>query len=720
MKLRSARFRNFKLLRDLRVGFSLDAQRPLTVIRAENASGKTSTLNALRWGLYGLRGLEDPSIRLSPADWPDGQPCEVLVEIDFDHTLFNQIAGEFVPETDSYRLVRRVNETPAGDRFMREPDRISLYRLTDVGTAPVENPEAKIADMLPLEMKDIFFTDGDAAMTFISPQLTRATKKDQVEEAIKSLLGLGVLEAAADHVAKVQQRFTQRIGRQAGSGELTEISEKLAKRTEEREQVSAKKAEVVLQIEKLGRLYDEAEKALHLALQVGKHDELVERRTRAKRQLDTAKEIEERLKEDHRKLLEHESLSWALLDAPLRRAYEHLNSLHDRGVIPRTAVPVLEDRIEHGICICGTSLAEGTAERSRVEQLIIEQRSIDSDRQMLTRLFHTARSDFQERDAGTDDWARKLASLEKNRLETLKMREEAQQELRVCEDKLKEIDQADVQQKQAHRDAIRSSLGQAEDQRKELEIKERELHQEIVELTEKFNALRLADRQLRDLNARLTVTKDVASIIQGALEEIQTVYLRRVSDRMNELFLDMVGADPTEKGVFQKAIISDDYEIIVQTSDGRTLNPDHEVNGASQRALTFAFIWALTEVSGVIAPRVIDTPLGMMSGAVKRRVLEMISSPANLDVASGGEPDKQVVLFLTRSEIADTENILDERAGGVITFTNSDHYPVDLVHDPGVDAPQILTCACNHRQVCEVCERKIDADRGRYLHRPAA
>ena len=49
--------------------------------------------------------------------------------------------------------------------------------------------------------------------------------------------------------------------------------------------------------------------------------------------------------------------------------------------------------------------------------------------------------------------------------------------------------------------------------------------------------------------------------------------------------------------------------------------PDRDLNGASRRALTLAFILALTKVSEVEAPNIIDTPLGMMSGYVKRSVL---------------------------------------------------------------------------------------------------
>src|SRR5207249_2587890 len=119
-----------------------------------------------------------------------------------------------------------------------------------------------------------------------------------------------------------------------------------------------------------------------------------------------------------------------------------------------------------------------------------------------------------------------------------------------------------------------------------------------------------------------------------------------------------------------KAEITAEYEIKVLSGDNKTLDPDHELNGASKRALTLSFIWALTEVSGVIAPRVIDTPLGMMSGGVKRRVVEIISNPDLVPFAgeAGEGPNKnrqefQVVLFLTRQEILMVEDLLDLRAG---------------------------------------------------------
>ena len=66
MKIVAARIHNFKLLRSIDLSFGVNRGKPLTVIRAENGSGKTSTLQALRWALYGKDVLEDPLVRLSP------------------------------------------------------------------------------------------------------------------------------------------------------------------------------------------------------------------------------------------------------------------------------------------------------------------------------------------------------------------------------------------------------------------------------------------------------------------------------------------------------------------------------------------------------------------------------------------------------------------------------------------------------------------------------
>ena len=66
MKLISAKFQNFRLLRDLRLDFSTSDDKNLTVIRASNESGKTTILNALQMGSLRRQRITEQRERTPP------------------------------------------------------------------------------------------------------------------------------------------------------------------------------------------------------------------------------------------------------------------------------------------------------------------------------------------------------------------------------------------------------------------------------------------------------------------------------------------------------------------------------------------------------------------------------------------------------------------------------------------------------------------------------
>ena len=72
LKLRRVEIDNFVCFEKVVIEPSTDREKPLTVLRAENGSGKTTFLRALRWGMYGERGLPGssaPRFSLHPAWW---------------------------------------------------------------------------------------------------------------------------------------------------------------------------------------------------------------------------------------------------------------------------------------------------------------------------------------------------------------------------------------------------------------------------------------------------------------------------------------------------------------------------------------------------------------------------------------------------------------------------------------------------------------------------
>jgi DNA sulfur modification protein DndD len=724
MKLKSARIQNFKLLREVALDFSVDPDRPVTVIRGENSSGKTSTLSALQWGLFGDAGL-DPSareVRLSPSDWPEGKRCDIRVQIDFAHTLYDDVGGELVPNHTNYRIVRTVAETPKGPKEVtRERDQMHLFELTDSGSEAQQGAEVRLGEMLPIDMKDVFFTDGDRAMSFVSPILAKSMKQHQVKGAIRSLLGLSVLETARDHIRAATTKFNRQLAEASGSAEATSVHAELEAKRAELKKYRERLEDLDKQIELIAKKEEEADRKLLQAMKgVEDHADLAKKLEAARLQLSEAEDADLRWKKRHQSLLASESLSWALLGPKLSQGLAVLAKLADKGVIPATALPVLQDRLELGLCICNADLSEGTEARNNVVQLLETQRRVDDEKKVLTELYHrggaTVRAGMAS-DGGPARWLTEYGELSKDRLGTKKQIENLQNEIKGIELKISAIDQGEIDELKKARDAYRVNKSAKETDRLDVEISRKPCEARVTELEADWEKIKAANKKQQSITNRIAVSQDLGTVVKNTLDELQNVYMRRVSDRMNVLFLQMVGADPTVAGgIFKKAEITDEYDIKVLSGDNRTLDPDHELNGASKRALTFAFIWALTEVSGVIAPRVIDTPLGMMSGGVKRRVVEIISNPEVVPVTGEAGPDLtqsrqdlQVILFLTRQEILMVEDILDARAGAVSTLTNSASYPADLLYDPNVEQPTVLTCACNHRQSCHVCARKDDS-----------
>ena len=206
MKLIRADFENFRLLRRLRLDFAVEEGRAFTVIRAENETGKTTILTALQWAFYGDDALPGGGrdFRLHPIDWAatEGNRVPIVVEVEFEtQTLRRSRQGTRVIKR-RYRIVRSTEETVDGATSRRTRSTVRLFRITDAGDEPVEPPDAEINQELPRDLRDIFFTDGDRALRFIEATVKATTKRERVQRAIRSLLGLGVIENALKHIRR--------------------------------------------------------------------------------------------------------------------------------------------------------------------------------------------------------------------------------------------------------------------------------------------------------------------------------------------------------------------------------------------------------------------------------------------------------------------------------------------------------------------------------------
>ena len=698
MKLIRAEFKNFRLLRDLCLDFSTDYTKKLTVIRAENESGKTTILNALQWALYGDDALpgKGRDYRLHPIDWDESDRIPISAQVDFEVTSFRQSKTIGLVKTErQYRIIRSAYETLDGSGQNRIPSIVKLFHLTDRGSEPIELPQAQIHDELPPELREVFFTDGDRALSFIEAE--RKTKRDRVENAIRSLLGLGVIEHAIKHVEKTISAIKKEAKVIETDEKLTSILARLEQVEKDSEDLDEKikdsKAQVAAFEEKLADI----QKEIDMALVKGDREKLKTELEQIRRQLKQVEDEQTNAGKEHSDLFRSLLLSRDLLAPILKKSLKKLNELSAQGKIPSATIPVLEERLKATTCICGESLdlhsIDGERRRNHIQCLIDESRKADALQSSITGLYFSSSS----LNLDNEQWITEYDKIEDRRARLESIYNQQGKKFRDLEIQLDDIPDTDIQGLRSTQRHYRNQRDRFNNDRIRNETLLEGLQKEHGRLALQSENLLREKRKDSFILSRLDVANDVGSVLQNSINRMKNEELNKVSQLMNTIFLEMIGADPEQRSIIQKAEISKDFDILVYGSNNRSLDPDRDLNGASRRALTLAFILALTKVSEVEAPNVIDTPLGMMSGYVKRSVLKTAIRESS-----------QLILFLTRSEIADCEEILDAEAGRIITLTNPAHYPRMLVNDPQVGEHRVLRCECNHHEECELCQRQTE------------
>lgn len=705
MRLLAARFENFRLLRDLELQLSGEAAKKLTVIRAANETGKTTVLTALQWALYGDRALprNGAKYRLHPIDWgeDEGRSVKISATVDFEVLKHYKAGRELRESRKRYRIVRCATEELDGRDWRRGGGSVKLFALERQGTVPIEAPETFIEEELPFELRDVFFTDGDRALSFIESDVAVSTKRERVQRAIRSLLGLGVIEDAIKHVKRVQLDVNRAAKQLERGSELAKSAERLDELHTALAQAEQDFEDAKQQFGAFDEQLATVDRSVDQALKKGDREKLARDLEAAKRTIDKLDTQSAAAEKDHATLFRREALARDLLAPVLGRAFSLLGELHDQGKIPNTTIPVVEERLLLESCICGESLdgssLDGQRRRDHLSRLIESSRKADEVQGIITDLYYGSRSLQENAASGDGTWVSQYAAVAKRRVDLSSLRQEIARKVKGLERDLDAVPDTDVVGLREMRRGIAAQRDKFQAKCARLETLIEGYESEV----RKAQALR--DTHLRQQQAgqkvlaQMEAAEDVGTVLAGAYRTMTDREVARVSELMNDLFLEMIGADPEQGAIIQRAAIGGEFDIIVTGPGGRLLDPDKDLNGASRRALTLAFILALTHVSQVEAANVIDTPLGMMSGYVKRSVLRVAIRESS-----------QLVLFLTHDEIKGCEEILDAEAGMVFTLTNPAHYPKMLVNDPKVSERRVLLCRCNHRQTCAICERRED------------
>ena len=581
--------------------------------------------------------------------------------------------------------------------FNRSPSTVKLFELTDSGAVPVAPPEAIINDMLPPELRKVFFTDSDHAMSFIQEESVTARRK-HVWEAIRSLLGLNVIEKALSHVKRTTSELNK-DAKKIGSDEgLTEIAAELDQIDKNISDIEVKRDDAKLQFNALSQSLSEIDKEIEGFLFSGDREALNLELKQTMLQLEQVDKQRTEVSKAHSDLFGSLSLLRDLLAPVLQKSRTKLKELRDQGAFPIIPIHILEELLRCSTCACGESLAshtrDGKHRTEHLQYLIEKSREPDALQKILADLYYALLDLHPKEIIDNEHWTVKQAGIVKHRVELEELHDKRGQILKSLEAQTVRIPDTNVQKLRAQKQDRIKQRDQFNADRVKCETQLDILNQERRSLVATRTNLLTKQKKLTRTLTDLEVTRDIEQILENSYNLITNEELTKVSELMNKLFFEMIRAKPGQGAIIQRVEVSEDFDIQVYGPNDLPLNLN-SIGTRIRGVLSLTFILVLTKVSEVETPNVIDTPLGMMDILIKRSVLETAIRESS-----------QLILFLTSSESENCEDILDAHAGRVITLTNPSHYPERLVNPPPTEELKILQCQCGHHQECEICTRK--------------
>ncbi|WP_431935942.1 AAA family ATPase [Micromonospora sp. RP3T] len=355
MKLISIELHNFRqFVGTQEIAFADADDRNVTLIYGANGGGKTTLLNAFTWVLYGQTSpdFEQKDHLVTDSVWDEAAPgasLDTSVSLSFEH---NEIR---------YQLKRKVITRKEGGR--QQPPQTESVRLDSMepnGAWKTQKAHGeRIDQILPPELSQFFFFNGERI-----ERLVHREAYEDIQRAIKTLLGLEQYEVSLKYMPEVSKRLRAEL-RKLGSNQATSI---VSEQDEVRETIERLRDEQQRLTSEVRHHEDEVEVVEAKLRANAPSAQLQKRRDEQERAYAAAKEREARAREIRVGVLTKQAYKiWLaqLLPDVEKEAVE----LRERGQLPAPLKrQFVDDLLANGECICGTPLRSGEAPHDHVER----------------------------------------------------------------------------------------------------------------------------------------------------------------------------------------------------------------------------------------------------------------------------------------------------------------------------------------------------------------
>jgi DNA sulfur modification protein DndD len=358
MKIKSLTCTNFRQFYGVnKIEFSCDSQKNVTVIHGENGSGKTSILNAFKWCFYKKVDF-DTQLDSIPnyQAFSENDEIQVTVEVEFEHDnkMFIVSREQYFKTQDSGLVAQ-----PIGNGQFKISSKSYNGILKEEGA-----PISFMSQVLPESMHQYFFFNGERIDKLAKSSGT------EIQEAIKNLMGVTIVERAQHHLAKNVSRI---ISKEINKDVDDETLDNLESQIEDLEEIISDSNEKLDEAKSNKNTYKNSlEEVKSKLITIGESLNYVSEKEEI---IEIIEMLQEKVSRNLLSRSDQISSEGFLVFGHdiFSGAYKVLESNRQKGMLPfKYRKQFIEDLLSSSNCICCRPLLEGSEERHNVSKLLDE------------------------------------------------------------------------------------------------------------------------------------------------------------------------------------------------------------------------------------------------------------------------------------------------------------------------------------------------------------
>ena len=560
----------------------------VTLIHAQNGVGKTNLLNAILWTFYNYTtGKFEQKDKIINAEAEDEGKTSASVQIEFSF------------QNKNYRAVRFF------DKSKSERERAANFRMWEIeldgNHRVIPHPEAFIDTIVPSEMAQYFFFDGEHAETFSGEK-----NASKVGEAVKRILGCEVAERAIEDLKAARKKYVDQMSKQVVGASTIQLTEDIDRLNRE---IASTKLNIGTASGSLGDMRQNIDDIQDRLRKNESSRELQKNYERTERSLATAKQSKEKADVAYFRWADTNALP-LLSERLIAKTNDILKENKKINKIPsKYSGPLIEELLENEECICGSQLKPGTPTYNLIKSLLNEA----SDDDQIER-YSRVQSQLGELRARKNSSKQQLVQLIDQRQTAIKNINDLETALEGLDKNYEKIDDEEINRLRRTKDEKERDYEQlvynlkkseADISEKENQIAQKQKELELAQKKQFANSIALRKKEALD-----QVIEHFETELEAHINSSRQVITHEVNK-----FLEVAASKS------MKIAIDENFGLKVKFSNGKSLPK----SGGENQLISLVFTAALVGhaklrskaegqflLPGTVAPLFLDAPFGQL------------------------------------------------------------------------------------------------------------